>query len=60
MAMDVAPKAAGAVDVFDSVDIDQHAAISSLDHKRLVLGHLRERMPNQRSVPVEQILPVLF
>ena len=52
MAVDVAPQAADAVDVPVSLDIDQHAALGPLDHKRLVFGHLREGVPDVGAVPV--------
>ena len=55
MAVDVAPQAADAVDVPVAVDIDQHAAFGPFDHKRLVLGHLREGVPDVRAVPIVQL-----
>ena len=52
MAVDVAPQAAHAVDVLVAVDVGEHAALGPLDDKRLVLGHLREGVPDVGAVPV--------
>ena len=56
MAVDVAPQAAHAVDILVAVNVDQHAPFGPFDHKRLVLGHLREGVPDERAVPVAQFL----
>ena len=55
MAVDIAPQAAHAVDIPIAVDIDQHASFGPFDHKRLVLGHLREGVPDVRAVPIVQL-----
>src|SRR5690349_14216981 len=46
MAMHVAPQAADAVDISTPLHVDQRAALGPLDEQRLVLGHLRERVPD--------------
>ena len=48
-----------AVDVAAAVDVDQLAAFGPLDHKRLVLGHLREGVPDDRAIPIAQSVAVL-
>ena len=56
MAMQVAPHAAGAVEIFATVDVDQRAAVGALDHKRLILGHLREGVPDDFAIPAEKFV----
>ena len=51
MAVEVAPQAAGGVEIFAAVDIDQRAAVGALDDQRLVLGHLREGVPDDFAIP---------
>ena len=52
MAVDVAPQAADAVDVLVAVDVGEHAALGPFDDERLVLGHLREGVPDVGAVPI--------
>ncbi len=56
MPVDVAPQAAHAVEIRPAVDIDQRAALGPLDHQRLVLGHLRKRMPDDLAIPLQQFV----
>ena len=52
----VAPHAARAVEIRAAVDIEQPAAFGPLDHERLVLGHLRERVPIMAAIPIEKFV----
>src|SRR5687768_1776842 len=56
MAVNVAPHAAGAVEIGAAIDVVQPAAVGALDQQRLVLGHLRERVPVVAAVPIEKLL----
>ncbi len=56
MAVDIAPQAADAVDIGVAVDVEEQAALGALEHQRLVLGHLREGVPDQRAVPCLELL----
>ena len=49
--VDVAPQAADAVEVLAAVDVHQHAALGPLEDQRLVLGHLREGVPDKLAIP---------
>ncbi len=55
MAMDVAPHAARAVEIFVAVDVDQAAALGTGDHQRLVFRHLREGVPMVTAIPFQQL-----
>ncbi len=59
MTVDVAPQAARTVDIAAAVDVDQFAAFGPFDNKRLVFRHLREGMPDDRAVPIAQIVALL-
>ena len=56
VAVHVAPHAARAVEIRAAVDIEQPAAFGPLDHERLVLGHLREGVPEVAAVPIEKLV----
>ena len=49
--VDIAPQAAYPVDITLAIDIPEHAALSPLQYQRLVLGHLRKGVPDERAVP---------
>ena len=51
MTVDIAPQAADRVEIAAAVDIEDVAAFAALQNERLILGHLREGMPDQRAVP---------
>lgn len=51
VAVNVAPQTAHSVEVFPAIHIDERAAAGPLDNERLILGHLREGMPDMREVP---------
>src|SRR5450432_4096663 len=55
MTVHVAPHAAGPIDVFAAVDVDQSTALGPRDHKRLILSHLRESMPKMAAVPINKL-----
>ena len=56
VAVDVAPHAAGAVEILAAVDVDQPAAFGPRDDERLVLRHLREGMPMVAAIPVDELV----
>ena len=60
VAVHVAPHAARAVEILAAVDIDQPATLRTLDHERLILGHLREGVPVMAAVPVTQFVASMF
>ena len=47
---------AGCISGVKAVDVDQYASLGLLDHKRLILGHLREGVPHQCAVPLAKFL----
>ena len=49
-----------AVEILAAVDVDQRAALGPLDDQRLVLGHLREGVPDERAVPALEFLAGRF
>jgi hypothetical protein len=55
MPVDVAPQAADAVEIGATVDIVKRAAFGSLDHQRLVFGHLGEGMPDVAAIPIDKL-----
>ena len=55
VAVDVAPHARRAIEIAAAVAIDERAALAPLDEQRLVLLHLRERMPDMLAVPRGQV-----
>src|SRR4051794_34906151 len=55
MTVNVAPQAADTVDVPSPVNVDQRASFSPLDQQRLVVGHLRKRVPDVLLVPAFQV-----
>ena len=56
MAVHVAPQAADRVEIFPAVDVDQRRALAALEDQRLVLGHLRERVPDDLAIPLDELL----
>ncbi len=56
MAMKVAPHAARTVEVRAAIDIKKPTAFRPLDNERLVIGHLRERVPMVAAIPFAQIV----
>ncbi len=56
MAVNVAPQATHAVEVFASVDVDQRATLRSVDDERTIVGHLRKGMPHDLAIPIEQFI----
>ena len=56
MTVDVAPQAADRVEIAAAVDIEDVAAFAALQDQRLVLGHLREGVPDERAVPVAELV----
>ncbi len=56
MAVDVAPQAARGVEIAAAVDIENVAALAAVENQRLVLGHLREGVPDERAVPMNELL----
>jgi hypothetical protein len=51
MAMDIAPKTAHAIEISSAVQVDQITAFRPLNDEGLVLGHLRERVPDEAPIP---------
>jgi hypothetical protein len=56
MAVDIAPQAADAIDVLVALDVGEQAAFGPFDDKRLVLGHLREGVPDVGAVPRVELI----
>ena len=44
------------VEIAAAVDIEDVAAFAALQDQRLILGHLREGMPDERAVPVAELI----
>ena len=45
-----------AVEIRPAVDVVERAAFGALDDQRLVLGHLREGVPDELAIPVEEFV----
>ena len=56
VAVDVAPQAARGVEIAAAVDIEDVAAFAALQNERIVFGHLREGVPDQRAVPAAEVV----
>ena len=56
----IAPQARDAVEILAAFAINQRAAMSRLNQQRLVLGHLREGMPDVGQIPAFQIVERLI
>src|SRR5205814_2007260 len=54
--VDIAPHAAGAVEILAAIDIDETAALGALNNEELVLGHLGERVPIVATVPFAKVV----
>jgi hypothetical protein len=50
--VDVAPQTADTIEIFAAVYIKQGATVGPFDQKRLVFGHLCERMPHVFPIPL--------
>ncbi len=59
MAMDIAPQAAHAIEIFAPLDVDERRALGSLDDQRLVFGHLGEGMPHDLAIPGSQAVELV-
>src|SRR3954454_2982129 len=58
--MDVAPHTARAVQVLAPINVDEPTTVRALDDERLVLGHLRERVPMMAPIPVTKQIRISF
>ena len=48
--------AADGVEIAAAVDIEDVAAFAAIQDERLVLGHLREGVPDERAVPAAEVV----
>ena len=55
VAVHVAPHAGRAVEVAGTVGVDEPRALAPLDQERVVILHLRERVPDVLAIPPEQV-----
>ena len=56
VAVHITPQATHAIDKRSAMNIDQSATFRALDQQRLVLGHLREGMPDVLAIPAKQVV----
>jgi hypothetical protein len=54
--VNVAPQAGHGIKVLSPLDIDDRAALRTLENQRLVFGHLRERMPDDLAIPALELI----
>ena len=56
VAVHVAPQTAGAIDVAFAIGVVERGPLPSFDEQRIVLLHLRERMPYVAGIPRSKVV----